>query len=66
MEAFYSYFYKIYKKYDYYISQIKWKNIIREHILTRRQFDFDANVKDIYLVAFVAETHGVGRNTFLK
>ena len=57
MEDFHSSFYKRYKKYDYYISQIELKYIIREHILTRRKFDFVANVKDIYLV---------GRNAFLK
>lgn len=43
-----------------------WKDIIREHILAKRSSDFGAHVIDIYLVAYVAETLGVGKETFFK
>lgn len=43
-----------------------WKDIIREHILSRRPSDFGASVIDIYLVAYVAETFGAGKEEFFK
>lgn len=41
-----------------------WKDIVREHILSKRPSDFGASVIDIYLVAYVAETYGVGKDRF--
>jgi len=65
---------KSYKAYN--IEEIKkniistppyvWKGIMREHILTKNPTDLGANVIDIYLVAYVAETHGAGRDEFFK
>lgn len=43
-----------------------WKDIIRKHILSRRPSDFGASVIDIYLVAYVAETYGAGKDTFFN
>lgn len=43
-----------------------WKDIIREHILSKRPSEFGASVIDIYLVAYVAETIGAGKDTFFK
>lgn len=43
-----------------------WKDIIREYILSRRPSDFGASVIDIYLVAYVAETFGAGKEEFFK
>jgi hypothetical protein len=47
-------------------SQNEWKYIVRGHILESKQSDLGASVIDIYLVAFVAETYGVGRDIFYK
>lgn len=44
----------------------EWKEIIREHILSRRPSDFGASVIDIYLVAYVTETFGAGKEKFFK
>jgi len=41
-----------------------WKDIIKEHILSKRPSDLGASVIDIYLVAYVAETIGVGKQPF--
>lgn len=49
-----------------YSDKNKWKEIIREHILSRRPSEFGASVIDIYLVAYVAETFGEGKDTFFK
>ena len=46
--------------------QIEWKYIIREHILMNKICDLGASVIDIYLVAFVSETYGAGRDVFFK
>jgi hypothetical protein len=46
--------------------QYAWKDIVREHILSKRPSDFGASVIDIYLVAYVAETNGVGKDEFFK
>lgn len=40
------------------------KTIIKDHILSGNSKDFGANCVDIYLVAYVAETYGAGRDTF--
>jgi len=42
----------------------QWKDIIRNHILNGRPSDFGANCIDIYLVAYVAEKYGTGREIF--
>lgn len=42
--------------------QYEWKDIVRNHILSRRPSDFGASVIDIYLIAYVAETYGAGKN----
>jgi hypothetical protein len=42
------------------------KTIIKKHILSGNPNDFGANCIDIYLVAYVAETFGTGRETFYK
>ena len=44
----------------------EWKDIVREHILSRRPSDFGASVIDIYLVAYVGETIGIGKDEFFK
>jgi transposase-like protein len=46
--------------------QYAWKDIVREHILSKRPSDFGASVIDIYLVAYVAETNGAGKDEFFK
>lgn len=46
--------------------QYEWKDIVRDHILSKRPSDFGASVIDIYLVAYVAETYGAGKNEFFK
>ncbi len=43
-----------------------WKEIIRSHILLGDPSDFGANCIDIYLVAYVAETFGAGKNVFFQ
>lgn len=41
-----------------------WRSLIRRHILNSRSIDLGASVIDIYLVAYVAENHGIGRERF--
>lgn len=43
-----------------------WKDIIREHILSKRPSDFGASCIDIYIVAYVTETYGTGKDIFCK
>ena len=43
-----------------------WKDILREHILSRTPSDFGASVIDIYLVAYVAEIKGAGKEEFFR
>lgn len=43
-----------------------WKDIVREHILSKRPSDFGASVIDIYLVAYVTETFGTGKDRFFE
>ncbi len=47
-------------------SKHKWKDIIRQHILSKRPSDLGASVIDIYLVSYVAETFGPGKDEFFK
>ena len=47
-------------------SKTEWRDIIRHHILSKRPSDFGASVIDIYLVAYVAETIGPGKDEFFK
>ena len=42
------------------------KDIVRKHILAGRPSEFGASCIDIYLVAFVGETYGAGKNIFFK
>ena len=42
------------------------KDIVRKHILAGRPSEFGASCIDIYLVAFVAENHGKGKELFYK
>lgn len=42
------------------------KNIIKQHILNGDPNDFGASCIDIYLVAYVAETFGAGKQAFLQ
>ncbi len=41
-----------------------WKEIIRKHILNGNPSEFGASCIDIYLVAYVAETYGKGKDIF--
>jgi hypothetical protein len=41
-------------------------DIIKKHILRGNPTDFGASCIDIYLVAFVAESYGPGKQTFFK
>jgi hypothetical protein len=43
-----------------------WKEIIRENILSRRPSDFGASCIDIYIVAYITETYGTGKDIFWK
>lgn len=47
-------------------SEDEWKNIMRKHILSQRPSNLGASAIDIYLVAYVAETFGPGKNEFFK
>lgn len=49
-----------------YSNQERWSEIIRQHILNERPSDFGANCIDIYLVAYAAQTYGVGKNKFFE
>jgi len=42
----------------------EWKVIVRENILSKRPSDLGASAIDIYLVAYVAETYGAGKDVF--
>lgn len=63
--------YKAYKIEDVKLELInspknKWKQIIRRHILDGQVTDFGASCIDIYLVAYVSETYGRGKDMFFK
>jgi hypothetical protein len=47
-------------------SEIEQKKIIRRHILSRNPKDFGASCINIYMVAFVAETFGAGKDIFFR
>ena len=47
-------------------SPEEWKDIIKEHILNQKPDDLGANCIDIYLVAYVVETHGGGRQNLIQ
>ncbi|MCY6369406.1 hypothetical protein [Clostridium ganghwense] len=44
----------------------KWKQIIRNHIISNPIHVFGANITDIYLVAYVSENYGIGKENFFK
>ena len=44
----------------------KWRDLIREHILSMQPCDIGASLTDIYLVAYVAENFGEGKDAFFK
>ncbi len=44
----------------------EWIDIIKNHILSRKPSDFGVHVIDIYLIAYVAETYGPGKDIFFK
>lgn len=44
----------------------EWNQIIREHILNGQPSDFGASCIDIYLVAYVTETYGKGKDKFFE
>ena len=48
------------------LSPDKWKETIRDHILKANIFNLGANCIDIYLVAYVSENYGIGRDIFIK
>lgn len=43
-----------------------WKQLLRTHILAARPSDFGASCIDIYLVAYVSETYGKGKDKFFE
>jgi hypothetical protein len=47
-----------------YADSHQWREILRKHLLQQRLSDFGASVIDIYLVAYVSQTYGIGKNTF--
>jgi hypothetical protein len=47
-------------------SRYDWKDIVRENILSIKPSELGASVVDIYLVAYVAETLGPGKDMFFK
>ena len=49
-----------------YSPKSEWKQIIRTHILNRHPSEFGASCIDIYLVAYVSETYGKGKNRFFE
>lgn len=48
------------------VDHSEWKDIVRDHILTVRPSNLGASAIDIYLVAYVAETVGVGKECFFN
>lgn len=43
-----------------------WPEIVKEHILSKDAFDLGPSCLDIYLVAYVSETYGVGKEIFIN
>lgn len=48
------------------LNQVRQIELIRNHILNHHPADLGASCIDIYLVAFVAENYGTGKNTFFN
>jgi len=48
------------------LPKSKWKQTIRKHILDGHPSEFGASCIDIYLVAYVSETYGKGKEKFLE
>lgn len=46
--------------------KFEWKKIIRKHILSKPPTELGASVIDIYLIAYVGETFGFGKDEFFK
>jgi hypothetical protein len=44
----------------------EWPCIIRTHLLSKEPKELGGNAAAIFLIAYVAETHGTGRNVFSK
>ena len=54
-------------KYDLKSSdRYQWVHYIRSHILSKNPMDMGASCMDIYLVAYVAENFGIGKEMFFK
>lgn len=49
-----------------YSPKSEWKQIIRRHILDGSPSDFGASCIDIYLVAYVADNYGKGKEKFFE
>ncbi|MBE6069331.1 MAG: hypothetical protein E7211_16830 [Clostridium lundense] len=49
-----------------YSPKSEWRQIIRRHILGGNPLDFGASCIDIYLVAYVTETYGKGKEKFFQ
>lgn len=47
-------------------NQSNWPTLIRNHILTGDKSTFGASCIDVYLVAYVANEYGVGKDVFTK
>lgn len=47
-------------------QKMDWRDIIRNHILNGRPSDFGASCIDIYLVGYVSEKYGTGRENFIR
>ncbi|RPF47341.1 hypothetical protein EDD70_0113 [Hydrogenoanaerobacterium saccharovorans] len=47
-------------------NSIDWKYILCEHILSKRTSELGANAIDIYLVAYVVNNYGLGKDKFFQ
>lgn len=47
-------------------GQDRWKEIIRNHILSKKPSSLGASCIDIYLVAYVSENYGLGKEKFFQ
>lgn len=47
-------------------DESEWKDIIKNHILCNMPSYFGASIVDIYLVAYIAESYGNGKDIFFK
>ena len=46
--------------------QEDWPEIVREHLLRKDPKELGASAVDIYLVAYITETYGVGKEIFTE